>query len=153
MGIVLLFLYDRQIWIYDNIPFNWLLNQDKYGFHLLIEIDWWLQISCKMSENLWEKKHRQPNYIEKKNNSFLIENNSLDRYVLLQKKSFSKPKRKSSQHFNGWFPGRIFIKFSLSKHWWLRCQSVPATLPKPFKFGDLLYPHAELVILLMSIYV
>lgn len=35
-----------------------------------------------MSENLWEKKHRQPNYIEKKKNSFLIENNSLDRYVL-----------------------------------------------------------------------
>lgn len=150
MGIVLLFLYDRQIWIYDNIPFNWLLNQDKYGFHLLIEIDWWLQISCKMSENLWEKKDWQLNYIEKKI-FFLLKTTRW--YVLLQKKSFSKPKRKSSQHLNGWFPGRIFIKFSLSKHWWLRCQSVPATLPKPFKFGDFLYPHAELVILLMSIYV
>lgn len=150
MGIVLLFLYDRQIWIYDNIPFNWLLNQDKYGFHLLIEIDWWLQISCKMSENLWEKKDWQLNYIEKKI-FFLLKTTRW--YVLLQKKSFSKPKRKCSQHINGWFPGRIFIKFSLSKHWWLRCQSVPATLPKPFKFGDLLYPHAELVILLMSIYV
>lgn len=45
-----------------------------------------------MSENLWEKKHRQPNYIEKKNNSFLIENNSLDRYVLLQKKVFQNQK-------------------------------------------------------------
>lgn len=66
MGIVLLFLYDRQTWIYDNIPFNWLLNQDKYGFHLLIEIDWWLQINCKMSENLREKKDWQLNYIEKK---------------------------------------------------------------------------------------
>lgn len=150
MGIVLLFLYDRQIWIYDNIPFNWLLNQDKYGFHLLIEIDWWLQISCKMSENLWEKKDWQLNYIEKKI-FFLLKTTRW--YVLLQKKSFSKPKRKSSQHINGWFPGRIFIKFSLSKHWWLRCRSVPATLPKPFKFGDFLYPHAELVILLMSIYV
>lgn len=150
MGIVLLFLYDRQIWIYDNIPFNWLLNQDKYGFHLLIEIDWWLQISCKMSENLWEKKDWQLNYIEKKI-FFLLKTTRW--YVLWQKKSFSKPKRKSSQHLNGWFPGRIFIKFSLSKHWWLRCRSVPATLPKPFKFGDLLYPHAELVILLMSIYV
>lgn len=150
MGIVLLFLYDRQIWIYDNIPFNWLLNQDKYGFHLLIEIDWWLQISCKMSENLWEKKDWQLNYIEKKI-FFLLKTTRW--YVLLQKKSFSKPKRKCSQHINGWFPGRIFIKFSLSKHWWLRCRSVPATLPKPFKFGDLLYPHAELVILLMSIYV
>lgn len=150
MGIVLLFLYNRQTWIYDNIPFNWLLNQDKYGFHLLIEIDWWLQISCKMSENLWEKKNWQLNYIEKKI-FFLLKTTRW--YVLLQKKSFSKPKRKSSQHINGWFPGRTFIKFSLSKHWWLRCQSVPATLPKPFKFGDLLYPHAELVILLMSIYV
>lgn len=150
MGIVLLFLYNRQTWIYDNIPFNWLLNQDKYGFHLLIEIDWWLQINCKMSENLWEKKDWQLNYIEKKI-FFLLKTTRW--YVLWQKKSFSKPKRKSSQHFNGWFPGRIFIKFSLSKHWWLRCQSVPATLPKPFKFGDLLYPHAELVILLMSIYV
>lgn len=150
MGIVLLFLYNRQTWIYDDIPFNWLLNQDKYGFHLLIEIDWWLQISCKMSENLWEKKDWQLNYIEKKI-FFLLKTTRW--YVLWQKKSFSKPKRKSSQHFNGWFPGRIFIKFSLSKHWWLRCQSVPATLPKPFKFGDLLYPHAELVILLMSIYV
>lgn len=150
MGIVLLFLYNRQTWIYDNIPFNWLLNQDKYGFHLLIEIDWWLQISCKMSENLWEKKDWQLNYIEKKI-FFLLKTTRW--YVLLQKKSFSKPKRKSSQHFNGWFPGRIFIKFSLSKHWWLRCRSVPATLPKPFKFGDFLYPHAELVILLMSIYV
>lgn len=66
MGIVLLFLYDRQIWIYDNIPFNWLLNQDKYGFHLLIEIDWWLQTNCKMSANLWEKKDWQLNDIEKK---------------------------------------------------------------------------------------
>lgn len=150
MGIVLLFLYDRQISIYDNIPFNWLLNQDKYGFHLLIEIDWWLQISCKMSENLWEKKDWQLNYIEKKI-FFLLKTTRW--YVLLQKKSFSKPKRKCSQHINGWFLGRIFIKFSLSKHWWLRCQSVPATLPKPFKFGDFLYPHAELVILLMSIYV
>lgn len=150
MGIVLLFLYNRQTWIYDNIPFNWLLNQDKYGFHLLIEIDWWLQISCKMSENLWEKKDWQLNYIEKKI-FFLLKTTRW--YVLWQKKSFSKPKRKCSQHINGWFPGRIFIKFSLSKHWWLRCQSVPATLPKPFKFGDFLYPHAELVILLMSIYV
>lgn len=150
MGIVLLFLYNRQTWIYDDIPFNWLLNQDKYGFHLLIEIDWWLQISCKMFENLWEKKDWQLNNIEKKI-FFLLKTTRW--YVLLQKKSFSKPKRKSSQHINGWFPGRIFIKFSLSKHWWLRCQSVPATLPKPFKFGDLLYPHAELVILLMSIYV
>lgn len=150
MGIVLLFLYDRQIWIYDNIPFNWLLNQDKYGFHLLIEIDWWLQISCKMSENLWEKKDWQLNYIEKKI-FFLLKTTRW--YVLWQKKSFSKPKRKCSQHINGWFPGRIFIKFSLSKHWWLCCRSVPATLPKPFKFGDLLYPHAELVILSMSIYV
>lgn len=69
MGIVLLFLYDRQIWIYDNIPFNWLLNQDKYGFHLLIEIDWWLQINCKMSENLWEKK--------------------IDNWIILKKKYFS----------------------------------------------------------------
>lgn len=152
MGIVLLFLYDRQTWIYDNIPFNWLLNQDKYGFHLLIEIDWWLQISCKMSENLWEKKNWQLNYIEKKI-FFLLKTTRWYVLHVLQKKKFSKPKRKSSQHFNGWFPGRIFIKFSLSKHWWLRCQSVPATLPKPFKFGDLLYPHAELVILLMSIYV
>lgn len=150
MGIVLLFLYNRQTWIYDNIPFNWLLNQDKYGFHLLTEIDWWLQINCKMSENLWEKKDWQLNYIEKKI-FFLLKTTRW--YVLLQKKSFSKPKRKSSQHINGWFPGRIFIKFSLSKHWWLRCRSVPATLPKPFKFGDFLYPHAELVILLMSIYV
>lgn len=150
MGIVLLFLYNRQTWIYDNIPFNWLLNQDKYGFHLLIEIDWWLQINCKMSENLWEKKDWQLNYIEKKI-FFLLKTTRW--YVLWQKKSFSKPKRKSSQHINGWFPGRIFIKFSLSKHWWLCCQSVPATLPKPFKFGDFLYPHAELVILLMSIYV
>lgn len=151
MGIVLLFLYDRQTWIYDNIPFNWLLNQDKYGFHLLIEIDWWLQINCKMSENLLERKDWQLNYIEKK--KYFSYWKQLAGMYYYQKKSFSKPKRKSSQHLNGWFPGRIFIKFSLSKHWWLRCQSVPATFPKPFKFGDLLYPHAELVILLMSIYV
>lgn len=147
MGIVLLFLYDRQIWIYDNIPFNWLLNQDKYGFHLLIEIDWWLQINCK-----FYGRKKIDNWIILKKKCFSYWKQLADMYYY-KKKSFSKPKRKSSQHLNGWFPGRIFIKFSLSKHWWLRCQSVPATLPKPFKFGDFLYPHAELVILLMSIYV
>lgn len=147
MGIVLLFLYDRQTWIYDNIPFNWLLNQDKYGFHLLIEIDWWLQINCKMSENLLERKDWQLNYIEKK--KYFSYWKQLAGMYYYQKKVFQNQK----ENINGWFPGRIFIKFSLSKHWWLRCRSVPATLPKPFKFGDLLYPHAELVILLMSIYV
>lgn len=92
MGIVLLFLYDRQIWIYDNIPFNWLLNQDKYGFHLLIEIDWWLQISCKMSENLWEKKHRQPNYIEKKIIVFLLKTTRWTGMFYYKKKVFQNQK-------------------------------------------------------------
>lgn len=71
-----------QTWIYDNIPFNWLLNQDKYGFHLLIEIDWWLQINCKMSENLWEKKDWQLNYIE--NNSLIC--------IITKKKVFQNQK-------------------------------------------------------------
>lgn len=56
-----------------------LFNQDNNGFDLLIKIDWWFQINCKMSE----KKGWQLNYI-KKQIIFLIEN------VSVTKKSFLK---------------------------------------------------------------
>lgn len=50
-----------------------LFNQDNNGFDLLIKIDWWFQINCKMSEK-GEKKGWQLNYIEKQI-ILLIENN------------------------------------------------------------------------------
>lgn len=50
-----------------------LFNQDNNGFDLLIKIDWWFQINCKMSEK-GEKKGWQMNYI-KKQIILLIENN------------------------------------------------------------------------------